>query len=362
MQEEALQQFLSSVRCERFIDYLDPIGETAEEALARRVRWARMTRNDPAHADEAMFLLQHEGELRHVLTRELDAEDSWVEGVSAGQEFGGTHWAREGETTRLEAHEPSPGTGTLDPEATDDDSDEEPLTDGPVTGTGIMRMEDITLDDPWAESSPELAATPVNAGAKVTRELTTLDSLPAATVQPGLVQTRGKVRTASPAVRRVSSPTLSTTLDMPTIPPLDELELRRQAAVRADNEATDPSARPTPELARAIAQAAATGNTPAPAPAPDLRATDPAVPTRVVASPPPAPTKEESSGFPLVPVAVGALGVALLIGGFAMFRPEATPPSPAPSPVLADAKRAPIAAPAPAAVPAPVAAPVADAA
>lgn len=309
MQEEALQQFLSSVRCERFIDYLDPIGETAEEALARRVRWARMTRNDPAHADEAMFLLQHERDLRSVLTRELDAEDAWVEGVSAGQEYGGTHWAREsGETTRL------PDSPT-DSSAEVHEPDEEP--------TGIMRMEDITLDGPWTDDDPDLAATPIGAVGKP-RSAATGPLPTAATVQPGLAQTRGRVRTASPAMRRVSSPTLSATLDMPTIPPLDEIEQRRQQAVTADREATDPSARPTPELARAIAEAASNTEAPTAPRVQDAVATAPATPERSTTAPAKS-VQDEEDGLPWVPILAG-VGVLLLLGGAAFFLMPGDPP------------------------------------
>jgi hypothetical protein len=303
MQEEALQQFLSSVRCDRFIDYLDPIGETADEALARRVRWARMTRNDPAHADEAMFLLQHERDLKQVVTRELDAESTWVEGVSAGQEFGGTHWSREsGETTR---YEQAVVTETLIPDDDDDDAFQ----------SGIMRLEDVSSDDPWGEPPPEEEA---HLEPDITLDQPT-------TVASSLLQPRGRVRTASPAMRRNTAPTLSTSLEMPTLPPLDEFEQRRQAAVQADNEATDPSARPTPELARAIAAAAA-GDTPAPAP--DVAPTDPATPPRTQAQ----TTRDDERGVPWG--IIGAVVGLLAAGGLAL---AFVAPGPAEDPRVTDA-------------------------
>jgi hypothetical protein len=174
MQEEALQRFLASVRCDRLIDYLDPIGETAEEALARRIRWARMTRNDPAHADEAMFLLQHESSLKAILQRELSEDSGWVEGVEPGTEYASNSaWSRDGDgstefggldRTPAPAANREAGPGDAVDDADDDvdeaaESDEAPS--GPyqepeVYNTGIMRIEDITLDDIGKELRREL--------------------------------------------------------------------------------------------------------------------------------------------------------------------------------------------------------------
>lgn len=309
MQEEALQQFLSSVRCARFIDYLDPIGETAEEALARRVRWARMTRNDPAHADEAMFLLQHEGDLKSVVTRELDAESGWSPLSGA-------------EVWNDEPHEVG---GTLIPDDMDDFDDDmesigdppSPLGDtDPIVPSGIMRMEDITLDEPLPPLKPRVGPSARNVGTK-----DTLDNERAtASVPPGLLQSRGKVRTASPAVRRVSAPTLSAPLDMPTIPPLDEIEQRRQAAIQADREATDPSARPTPDLAKAIALAASTRTVPT---VDEAASTAPTAPLRQ--EPAHAETSDEG-GLPWLPIA-GVAAVVLLLGA-ALFVSLGEPDAP----------------------------------
>jgi len=93
MKDKQLQTFLASVRRTRFVDYLDPLGETAQSALERRLAWARVSQGDPATADEARFLLENADDLREVLRRELD-EDDWVEDTSAGREFGGGEGGR----------------------------------------------------------------------------------------------------------------------------------------------------------------------------------------------------------------------------------------------------------------------------
>ncbi len=287
MQEEALQQFLSSVRCERFIDYLDPIGETAEEALARRVRWARMTRNDPAHADEAMFLLEHERDLRSLLLRELDASKDWAEETNPGEASSGSRWAtRSGENS---AADPQAETGHEDVEEFHD-----------ALRTGIMRMEDITLD------GDDPAPPPVD-----------VSTLPptTATLSPGLVQTRGKVRTASPARRRVAAPTLSSALEMPSTIPVDSLDTQPTAPRRTAS-----------ALARAIAEAAS--NTPAPE-----AATDPAarprerVPPPVgspAASPSPSEDTNRSRGVPMVWVGGATVAAAALLAAWALL-PTSSP-------------------------------------
>jgi hypothetical protein len=64
---DALGSFLASVRKTSFIDYLDPLGEEAAEALERRLQWAQRSLDDPAYADEARFLLEHAAALRAVV-------------------------------------------------------------------------------------------------------------------------------------------------------------------------------------------------------------------------------------------------------------------------------------------------------
>lgn len=103
MNPEELNRFLASVRKTRFVDYLDPMGETAHEAFERRLKWAARTRNDPAHAEEAEFLLRHATELRKHLTQEqLESDEDWVESTSAGSEWGNQSfgWAPSGGAQR----------------------------------------------------------------------------------------------------------------------------------------------------------------------------------------------------------------------------------------------------------------------
>ncbi|MEO0600458.1 MAG: hypothetical protein AAF211_03425 [Myxococcota bacterium] len=88
MTEQELAAFLAKVRHTRLVDYLDPLGETAQNAFERRLSWARVTQHDPAYADEARFLLDHAEALREVLREEL-VQDDWVEDASAGSEFSG---------------------------------------------------------------------------------------------------------------------------------------------------------------------------------------------------------------------------------------------------------------------------------
>src|SRR5690554_6526174 len=93
MTQEELSHFLASVRRTRFIDYLDPMGETAHQALERRMKWAARSQSDPAHADEALFLLRDEQALRGLVTEELlDGDDDWVESAAVGSEWGADTW------------------------------------------------------------------------------------------------------------------------------------------------------------------------------------------------------------------------------------------------------------------------------
>jgi hypothetical protein len=94
MDQRALDQFLALVRRKRFIDYLDPIGITAEEALGQRLRWAARVQEDPKHTEEAAFLLDNAQDLREVVLQEA-AEEDWVDFVEAGSEATPIHsWMR----------------------------------------------------------------------------------------------------------------------------------------------------------------------------------------------------------------------------------------------------------------------------
>lgn len=101
MTEQELNAFLSKVRKPRLVDYLDPLGETAQNAFERKLSWARVSQHDPAFAEEARFLLDNAEELRDVLRDEL-VEDDWVEDASAGSEFSGGPVARRNTLTERE--------------------------------------------------------------------------------------------------------------------------------------------------------------------------------------------------------------------------------------------------------------------
>jgi hypothetical protein len=135
MSPEVLIEFLANVRQKTFVDYLDPMGETAQQALARRIRWATVSRTDPSHADEAEFLLRHEKELKEVLLKELEAEqDGWgVDGDDGGEAWG-------------KASPYSSGSAAV----VDMETGEE--TEVARPSAGITRMEDLTPD----EASPRL--------------------------------------------------------------------------------------------------------------------------------------------------------------------------------------------------------------
>ncbi|MEN0068274.1 MAG: hypothetical protein AAGA48_39500 [Myxococcota bacterium] len=139
MTEQELDAFLAKVRRARLVDYLDPLGETAQNAFERRLSWARVTQHDPAYADEARFLLDHTEALRDVLREEL-VQDDWVEDASAGSEFtGGQPVARRNLLTERERVTTVFGTEDLseEPESTQDylepaihDPDDEPTRVG----------------------------------------------------------------------------------------------------------------------------------------------------------------------------------------------------------------------------------------
>lgn len=157
MIQEELNRFLASVRRTRFVDYLDPMGETAHEALDRRLKWAERSRHDPAHAEEAAFLLRHENTLRELVSQELlDSEEDWVEAEEVGAGWSGQNaWTSTAPAPERKAPEPEP-----EPDFDDDDEPD-------MERTGIMRLEDLTeppvpprLDVPIIGGKPTYSATP----------------------------------------------------------------------------------------------------------------------------------------------------------------------------------------------------------
>lgn len=84
--EDPVRAFLRLHRTDRLTDYLDPIGEPALAALARRLGWAAEHVDDPVHADEALFLLQNAGLLHDMLTEEIAQLDEEMGATLVGDE------------------------------------------------------------------------------------------------------------------------------------------------------------------------------------------------------------------------------------------------------------------------------------
>ena len=143
MEPHELARFLGMVRRKSFVDYLDPIGETALLALERRLRWSEISQRDPAHVDEAAFLLRHAVSLRDLVRTMPEAEeDDWTE-----------------------EDDPAPGPKSklnlmhiLD---NDDDESEEEAATIVQPASGIMKIEDITASPaPRRSVAPVLAVAP----------------------------------------------------------------------------------------------------------------------------------------------------------------------------------------------------------
>ncbi len=111
MDTEPIQEFLTKVRKSRFIDYLDPIGETALVAFERRLRWAHRSKADINVGEEAQFLLTHEKQLRRLIQEEIreDEEHDW--GIASDGPVRGDWSAGPGETAVLVPTAPFADTG-----------------------------------------------------------------------------------------------------------------------------------------------------------------------------------------------------------------------------------------------------------
>ncbi len=122
MEPHELARFLAMVRRKSFVDYLDPIGETALQALERRLRWADLSKRDPAYVDEAAFLMRHAASLRDLVRTMPEAEeDDWAED----------------DASAYSANTKSKWNVSFD----EDPSDERPPDEVP---TGIMQIDDVT--------------------------------------------------------------------------------------------------------------------------------------------------------------------------------------------------------------------------
>jgi hypothetical protein len=353
MTDKQLKKFLASVRRTRFVDYLDPLGETAQNALERRLQWARLSQGDPASSDEAQFLLDNADELREVLRRELD-EDDWVEDTSAGREFevGGRKKVRENDRVTeifqsddlrsgntevgaapkrpssppafaarppLAARAPLPGdrpvsvsirVGTAAPALFEEDEGED-LDDMP---TGIMRMEDVTnpsLQSAIREHSPRPAPTrtvrapsiPPRAAAK---------PKPKAATGPAQISVMGTRKPAAAPSRNVDPDDDTPSADpgwrggRSTPPPPTPVPAPLRAAPKIDT--------PPPSIARQR-----TGSHAGVGPRVVLGTPPPAVP-RIRPSEGMEVGPRRSSGFPMRLLAMALVGVVVvaLIVGFAL--------------------------------------------
>lgn len=151
MERNELQGFLASVRRKSLIDYLDPLGETAAEALARRIRWAEMKQDDPSVADEVHFLLEYRSDLAEVLERESalqqDAEDDWVEAEDLSERPDPGVWMIS-----------SPMREFMDgtPDLADSPTEEEEIHPDSLA-TNITRWEDLTPVEAVMRDSGDLA-------------------------------------------------------------------------------------------------------------------------------------------------------------------------------------------------------------
>lgn len=161
MDTEELNRFLALVRKTRFVDYLDPIGITHEEALERRLKWAARSKDDPSHAEEARFLLEHKRALRDLVHEEGTVDEDWVHAVDAGNETPIANWMRREnapiadrvtEMPQMPAYTPQP---TLIPDSELDDLPPTEESDRPEAqepdeprpeeeGANLSLMEDIT--------------------------------------------------------------------------------------------------------------------------------------------------------------------------------------------------------------------------
>ena len=355
MTDEELEAFLASVRRTRFIDYLDPLGETAQAAFDRRLSWARVSQHDPAYADEASFLLENEPALRRVLTEELDSDD-WVEvadsGFNYGRGGGPSGWVKEDgasnevfSAVEITDEQPLPDfsaptapatpTREVSPDAAtprpyprrpglrsativpgDDDDDRQ--WDGDPTRTGIMQMEDITEPPTTPRTSKPPEAAPQDTPPRS-----------ATPMLGGLYRAAGPVREdeesedSDPLYKDeyATAPASVVRRHKPSLPPVPPPKLNTPA----------PTPPPAPRVSRGPAIEAATEKV-------DKREKAPAV------LPPPVAAAPESSGpSPLVLVGIGAMvvfGLAAGVGvwGSGMLSSE---PSAAATPPAAPAPRSP---------------------
>ncbi len=362
MNRAELEAFLATVRRTRFIDYLDPLGETAQAAFERRLQWARVSQHDPAYAEEALFLLRHEQALRSTLIDEL-AEDDWVEDGGSDFQYGGKSWVEEDRKSNAIFHAVEL-TDEHPRELTDEVMVEEDEDDPPSISAPALMDEPVAKRVPTPRAMPPRAAAPMPS----LRRSTILPDEPDPDSEED-TQPPSPVRTAEPAAPAAPRPSIAPAGVLPRgAPPEvgpvrdddDDFSDEGALGVRSGSEelATAPSAmirsrRPDPAPQPApLAPPTSRFHTPAPAPSK-------VAPPK---TPPPAPLPkitvserpQERSGPPMaglagvgiVLITVLGLGGAWATGmlGGGSEGPEVTEPTPAPRPAATAPAPAPVAA------------------
>lgn len=282
MNRDDLARFLASQRKKRFIDYLDPIGETAPKAFERRLRWAERSQDDPAKAEEARFLLDNIMPLREVIRDEMEAESGdWVTGVEAGAGTGGWRGSTKSATDASMIGTPPPAVRVGDIEEVDH--------------TGIMRLEDVTPPGPVARSAappPRPPKPKAPTPAPVSRGARSSVDLDAATPVPADRAGSAATSDTPPTVMRSETP-------QPVLNVVPRIGT------------------PSPQPSRGKAAAPPIMATPAPAPMPPPPPSGMILPRRQVtedrpAPPPPPPAR---SPLPMYAAIGGVLGLVILVGG-----------------------------------------------
>ncbi len=335
MTDKELSTFLASVRRTRFVDYLDPLGETAHTAFDRRLSWARISQHDAAYADEARFLIDNADALRELLRRELE-QDDWVEEVVAGREFDrGPKVASRPKPTVQEVFDAEDLLGTVMDTGKQKKSLRAPTMvpdeDGPIPPRASDAKAAARPGAPGARpAAPAAKATPARPAAKAPPLATTPGPTPRTGGRTGGVPDQpppGPDGTPTP-VNRVRSATPS---GVPRVKPKPVTNVGARATPSmAPPQLPDEVEVSTPRPAQPRPQAAQQR-----APTPKVRPAAPAAPTPEPESPPPGGTGIMELDEPATPPNVSAL---------APLRPNlraSGPSAPEPSPTSDEPRTAP---------------------
>ncbi|MCO4746726.1 MAG: hypothetical protein KC912_18165, partial [Proteobacteria bacterium] len=152
MDDAQLQQFLRMVGCDSLVEYLDPMGETVQQALERRLKWAERAADDPRKKEEASFLIDNRFDL---LLAAADADNNWDEPED--------DWAVTDDDARSGAPSNygwSTGNVTHFDGAEGLEAPDAPVLDGHGAGANITLEDDLT---PIGAPSRDIGATPAPA-------------------------------------------------------------------------------------------------------------------------------------------------------------------------------------------------------